>query len=311
MRILLANPRGFCAGVKRAITIVKRALEIWGIPVYVYHQIVHNSYVVRSLGELGAIFIENLSEVPDKAILIFSAHGVSNKVRQQAKNRNLIILDATCPLVKKVHMKVARASQQGIEAILIGHAGHPEVQGTLGQYNNSAAGMYLVQSPLEVYDLHVKKENNLCFMTQTTLSLEDTNHIINLLQKRFPKITGPRKNDICYATTNRQKAVLNLSMKADMILVIGSRNSSNATRLFEIAHRNCKNVYLIDSAIEIQNQWLKNISSVGITAGASTPDVLVNEVVQYLKNNFFIESTEELNGNKENMRFSLPKELLI
>ncbi|WWO99146.1 MAG: 4-hydroxy-3-methylbut-2-enyl diphosphate reductase [Candidatus Dasytiphilus stammeri] len=311
MRILLANPRGFCAGVKRAITIVKRALEIWGSPVYVYHQIVHNSYVVRSLGELGAIFIENLSEVPEKAILIFSAHGVSNKVRHQAQNRDLIILDATCPLVKKVHMKVARASQQGIEAILIGHAGHPEVQGTLGQYNNSVAGIYLVQSSLDVYDLHVKKENNLCFMTQTTLSLEDTNHIINLLQKRFPQITGPRKNDICYATTNRQKAVLDLSMKTDLILVIGSSNSSNATRLFEIAHRNCKKVYLIDSAIEIQNQWLKNISSVGITAGASTPGVLVNEVVQYLKNNFFIESIEELNGNQENMRFSLPKELMI
>ncbi|WWP00821.1 MAG: 4-hydroxy-3-methylbut-2-enyl diphosphate reductase [Candidatus Dasytiphilus stammeri] len=311
MRILLANPRGFCAGVKRAISIVKRALEIWGNPVYVYHEIVHNRYVVRSLCKLGAIFIENLSEVPDEAVLIFSAHGVSNEVRNQAKHRDLIILDATCPLVKKVHMKVARASQQGIEAILIGHAGHPEVQGTLGQYNNSMAGMYLVQSSIDVYNLHVKKENSLCFMTQTTLSLEDTNHLINLLKKKFPKISGPRKNDICYATTNRQKSVLDLSMKVDMILVIGSSNSSNASRLFEIANRNCQKVYLIDSAIEIQNKWLKNISLIGITAGASTPAVLVNEVVQYLKNNFFIESTDELNGNPENMKFPLPKELLI
>ncbi|SUC21112.1 4-hydroxy-3-methylbut-2-enyl diphosphate reductase [Proteus mirabilis] len=238
MQILLANPRGFCAGVDRAISIVERALEIYGAPIYVRHEVVHNRYVVNDLRERGAIFIEEISEVPDNAILIFSAHGVSQAIRQEARSRNLTMLfDATCPLVTKVHMEVARASRKGKEAILIGHAGHPEVEGTMGQYSNPEGGMYLVESPDDVWKLKVKDEDNLCFMTQTTLSVDDTSEVIDALNKRFPKIIGPRKDDICYATTNRQEAARELAERADVVFVVGSKNSSNSNRLAELAQR--------------------------------------------------------------------------
>jgi len=247
MQILLANPRGFCAGVDRAISIVERALEMYGAPIYVRHEVVHNRYVVNSLRERGAIFIEEISEVPDDAILIFSAHGVSQAVRAEAKARNLTMLfDATCPLVTKVHMAVARASRKGVEAILIGHAGHPEVEGTMGQYNNPNGGMYLVESPEDVFRLTVKDENNLSFMTQTTLSVDDTSDIIDALRQRFPAIIGPRKDDICYATTNRQEAVRTLAKDAEVVLVVGSKNSSNSNRLAELAQRAGKPAKLIE-----------------------------------------------------------------
>lgn len=230
MQILLANPRGFCAGVDRAISIVERALELYGAPIYVRHEVVHNRYVVDSLRERGAVFIEEIAEVPDGSILIFSAHGVSQAVRAEAKARDLTMLfDATCPLVTKVHMEVARASRRGTEAILIGHAGHPEVEGTMGQYSNPQGGMYLVESPEDVWKLRVKDEDNLCFMTQTTLSVDDTSDVIDALRQRFPNIIGPRKDDICYATTNRQEAVRNLAGDADVVLVVGSKNSSIPT----------------------------------------------------------------------------------
>lgn len=280
MQILLANPRGFCAGVDRAISIVERALELYGAPIYVRHEVVHNRYVVDSLRERGAVFIEEIAEVPDGSILIFSAHGVSQAVRAEAKARDLTMLfDATCPLVTKVHMEVARASRRGTEAILIGHAGHPEVEGTMGQYSNPKGGMYLVESPEDVWKLQVKDENNLCFMTQTTLSVDDTSDVIDALRQRFPSIIGPRKDDICYATTNRQEAVRNLAGDADVVLVVGSKNSSNSNRLAELAQRVGKPAYLIDSAADIQESWLSEARNIGVTAGASAPDVLVQEVI--------------------------------
>ncbi|MGO1239547.1 MAG: 4-hydroxy-3-methylbut-2-enyl diphosphate reductase, partial [Hafnia alvei] len=284
MQILLANPRGFCAGVDRAISIVERALEIYGAPIYVRHEVVHNRYVVNSLRERGAVFIEEISEVPDNTILIFSAHGVSQAVRAEAKARNLTMLyDATCPLVTKVHMEVARASRKGTEAILIGHAGHPEVEGTMGQYNNPEGGMYLVESPEDVWKLQVKNENNLCFMTQTTLSVDDTSDIIDALRERFPKIVGPRKDDICYATTNRQEAVRNLASEAEVVLVVGSKNSSNSNRLAELAQRAGIPAFLIDSAEDIREEWLKDVKRIGVTAGASAPDILVQDVIKRLQ----------------------------
>lgn len=280
MQILLANPRGFCAGVDRAISIVERALELYGAPIYVRHEVVHNRYVVDSLRERGAVFIEEIAEVPDGSILIFSAHGVSQAVRAEAKARDLTMLfDATCPLVTKVHMEVARASRRGTEAILIGHAGHPEVEGTMGQYSNPQGGMYLVESPEDVWKLRVKDEDNLCFMTQTTLSVDDTSDVIDALRQRFPNIIGPRKDDICYATTNRQEAVRNLAGDADVVLVVGSKNSSNSNRLAELAQRVGKPAYLIDSAADIQESWLSEARNIGVTAGASAPDVLVQEVI--------------------------------
>ncbi|ELV7528279.1 4-hydroxy-3-methylbut-2-enyl diphosphate reductase, partial [Edwardsiella ictaluri] len=280
MRILLANPRGFCAGVDRAISIVERALAIYGAPIYVRHEVVHNRFVVNDLRERGAVFIEEISEVPDGAILIFSAHGVSQAVRAEAKARHLTMLfDATCPLVTKVHMEVARASRRGTEAILIGHAGHPEVEGTMGQYSNPQGGMYLVESPQDVWQLQVKDEQNLCFMTQTTLSVDDTSEVIDALRARFPAIVGPRKDDICYATTNRQEAVRSLAVQADVVLVVGSKNSSNSNRLAELARRAGRAAYLIDSASDIDDAWLSGVGCVGVTAGASAPDVLVREVI--------------------------------
>ncbi|MFI8415115.1 4-hydroxy-3-methylbut-2-enyl diphosphate reductase [Serratia sp. NPDC078593] len=311
MQILLANPRGFCAGVDRAISIVERALEIYGAPIYVRHEVVHNRYVVDSLRARGAVFIEEISEVPDGSILIFSAHGVSQAVRAEAKARDLTMLfDATCPLVTKVHMEVARASRKGTEAILIGHAGHPEVEGTMGQYSNPEGGMYLVESPEDVWKLQVKNENNLCFMTQTTLSVDDTSDVIDALRQRFPKIIGPRKDDICYATTNRQEAVRNLAGDADVVLVVGSKNSSNSNRLAELAQRVGKPAYLIDSAADIQEQWLKNAVNVGVTAGASAPDVLVQDVISRLKA-LGGKDVQEISGREENIVFEVPKELRV
>jgi len=309
MQILLAKPRGFCAGVDRAISIVERALELYGAPIYVRHEVVHNRYVVDSLRERGAVFIEEISEVPDGAILIFSAHGVSQAVRAEAKARDLTMLfDATCPLVTKVHMEVARASHRGTEAILIGHAGHPEVEGTMGQYSNLQGGMYLVESPKDLWQLRVKDENNLCFMTQTTLSVDDTSDVIDALRQRFPSIIGPRKDDICYATTNRQEAVRNLADDADVVLVVGSKNSSNSNRLAELAQRVGKPAYLIDSAADIKESWLSQVRNIGVTAGASAPDVLVQEVISRLKA-LGGKEVHEISGREENIVFEMPKEL--
>ena len=311
MQILLANPRGFCAGVDRAISIVERALELYGAPIYVRHEVVHNRYVVDSLRERGAVFIEEIAEVPDGSILIFSAHGVSQAVRAEAKARDLTMLfDATCPLVTKVHMEVARASRRGTEAILIGHAGHPEVEGTMGQYSNPQGGMYLVESPEDVWKLQVKDENNLCFMTQTTLSVDDTSDVIDALRQRFPSIIGPRKDDICYATTNRQEAVRNLAGDADVVLVVGSKNSSNSNRLAELAQRVGKPAYLIDSAADIQESWLSEARNIGVTAGASAPDVLVQEVISRLKARGGVD-VHEISGREENIVFEVPKELRV
>jgi len=308
MQILLANPRGFCAGVDRAISIVERALELYGAPIYVRHEVVHNRYVVDGLRQRGAIFIEELSEVPDGAILIFSAHGVSQAVRTEAKGRNLTVFDATCPLVTKVHMEVARASRKGNEAILIGHAGHPEVEGTMGQYSNPEGGMYLVESPEDVYQLPVKNPKNISFMTQTTLSVDDTSDVIDALRKHLPQIVGPRKDDICYATTNRQEAVRDLALKADVVLVVGSKNSSNSNRLAELAQRIGKPAYLIDSASDIDPEWVKNIQSVGVTAGASAPEVLVQYVISRLRELGGDEAIE-MSGCEENIIFEVPKAL--
>ncbi|MGP1930270.1 MAG: 4-hydroxy-3-methylbut-2-enyl diphosphate reductase [Arsenophonus sp. ET-YP4-MAG3] len=311
MQILLTNPRGFCAGVDRAISIVNRALALYGPPIYVRHEVVHNRYVVDNLRKCGTIFIEQIHEVPDGSILIFSAHGVSQSIRQQAKKRHLTMLfDATCPLVTKVHMEVVRASRTGKEAILIGHFGHPEVEGTMGQYNNLAGGIYLVESPEDVWKLQVKNKNNLCFMTQTTLSVDDTKYIINALITRFPNISRPRKDNICYATTNRQEAIRELANKADIILVVGSKNSSNSNRLAELAQRLGKFTYLIDSVDDIQENWLENMKIIGLTAGASAPDILVRQVIKHLK---ILGANEiiELTGHKENIIFKVPKELRI
>ncbi|RJL26738.1 4-hydroxy-3-methylbut-2-enyl diphosphate reductase [Pectobacterium polaris] len=310
MQILLANPRGFCAGVDRAISIVERALELFGTPIYVRHEVVHNRYVVNGLRERGAIFIEQIEDVPDGAILIFSAHGVSQAVRNEAKNRDLTVFDATCPLVTKVHMEVARASKKGVEAILIGHAGHPEVEGTMGQYSSADGGMYLVESPEDVWQLQVKDESNLCFMTQTTLSVDDTYAVIDALRERFPQIVGPRKDDICYATTNRQEAVRHLSDKADVVFVVGSKNSSNSNRLAELAQRAGKAAYLIDSSEDIQESWLEGASHVGVTAGASAPDILVQQVIQRLKE-LGGKVAIEMQGREENIVFEVPKELRV
>jgi len=284
MEIHLANPRGFCAGVDRAIGIVENALEIFGAPVYVRHEVVHNKYVVDGLREKGAIFVDELDEVPDDATVIFSAHGVAKAVREEAARRELRVFDAICPLVTKVHMEVGEYQRDGRESILIGHAGHPEVEGTLGQYNasNGRGGMYLVESVQDVWDLKVKDPEFLAFVTQTTLSMDDTAEIIDALRKRFPKIAGPKKEDICYATQNRQDAVKRLLENSDLILVVGSQTSSNSTRLKEIAEKQGIAAYLIDNADEIQASWLEGKHSVGVTAGASAPEVLVEHVVEKL-----------------------------
>lgn len=309
MQILLANPRGFCAGVDRAISIVENALTLYGAPIYVRHEVVHNRYVVDSLRKRGAIFIEQISEVPDGAILIFSAHGVSQAVRNEAKSRDLTVFDATCPLVTKVHMEVARASRRGEESILIGHAGHPEVEGTMGQYNNPQ-GDVLVESPEDVLKLEVKNDARLSFMTQTTLSVDDTSDVIDALRARFPKIVGPRKDDICYATTNRQEAVRALAEQADVVLVVGSKNSSNSNRLAELAQRMGKAAYLIDDASDIREAWVKDAACVGVTAGASAPDILVQNVITRLQELGGGEAVP-LEGREENIVFEVPKELRV
>ncbi|WP_346838839.1 4-hydroxy-3-methylbut-2-enyl diphosphate reductase [Microbulbifer sp. SAOS-129_SWC] len=307
--IRLANPRGFCAGVDRAIDIVNRALDVFGAPIYVRHEVVHNKFVVDSLRERGAVFVDELCEVPDDVIVIFSAHGVSKAVQQEAAERGLKVFDATCPLVTKVHMEVSKFSTEGSECILIGHAGHPEVEGTMGQYERNAGGaIYLVEDEQDVHKLQVQDENNLAFVTQTTLSMDDTARVIDALRARFPQIRGPRKDDICYATQNRQDAVKQLALECDLVLVVGSPNSSNSNRLRELAERCGATAKLIDGATDIDSTWLAGKRSIGITAGASAPEVLVREVIERLQQ-LGAELPEELAGAEENIRFSLPKEL--
>lgn len=308
MKILLANPRGFCAGVDRAIAIVNRALDTLGPPIYVRHEVVHNRTVVDELRERGAVFVDEITEIPSGATAIFSAHGVSQDVREQARQHNLHVFDATCPLVTKVHLEVARYSRLGQECILIGHAGHPEVEGTLGQYDNVAGGIYLIESEADIEKLQIKNPDFLAYVTQTTLSVDDTTNIINLLQKRFPKIMGPKKEDICYATQNRQEAVKELAKQCDVVFVVGSVNSSNSNRLKEVAERLGCSAYLIDSADDIQQSWLQGKNVAGVTAGASAPENLVQQVVQRLQE-WGGEFVEELAGREENVTFALPREL--
>lgn len=310
MKILLANPRGFCAGVDRAILIVELALEIHGAPIYVRHEVVHNRFVVDGLKAKGAIFVEELDEVPDDAIVIFSAHGVSQAVRQEAKRRGLKVFDATCPLVTKVHMQVARASRKGTKAILIGHEGHPEVLGTMGQYDNEEGGIYLVESVEDIANLPVSNQDELTFMTQTTLSIDDTSGVIEALKEKYPAIQGPRKNDICYATTNRQQAVRELAKQSQLVLVIGSKNSSNSNRLAELASRMGVQSRLIDGPEDIDASWLGGVKTIGITAGASAPEVLVQSVILHLKG-LGVTEVANLEGLEENMFFEVPKELRI
>jgi len=310
MQIILANPRGFCAGVDRAIEIVERAIEAFGTPMYVRHEVVHNRTVVEGLRAKGAVFIEELSDVPKESYVIFSAHGVSKKVQQQAIERSLTVFDATCPLVTKVHIEVAKNAQADREVVLIGHEGHPEVEGTMGQYEKCTehGAIYLVEVPEDVKELKVHNPNNLAYVTQTTLSITDTQIMVNALRKYFPKIQGPKKNDICYATQNRQDAITDLAEKSDLILVVGSPNSSNSNRLREIAEQLETPAYLIDTAADMQQQWLKNVDVIGVTAGASAPEVLVQEVISQLQL-WGGQTAEENQGIDEKVVFSLPKEL--
>ncbi|MBA1202592.1 4-hydroxy-3-methylbut-2-enyl diphosphate reductase [Pseudomonas capeferrum] len=311
MQIKLANPRGFCAGVDRAIEIVNRALEVFGPPIYVRHEVVHNKFVVEDLRARGAIFVEELDQVPDDVIVIFSAHGVSQAVRQEAAGRGLKVFDATCPLVTKVHIEVAKYSRDGKECILIGHAGHPEVEGTMGQYDASNGGsIYLVEDEEDVASLQVRDPDRLAFVTQTTLSMDDTGRVIDALRARFPNIGGPRKDDICYATQNRQDAVKQLASECNVVLVVGSPNSSNSNRLRELAERMGTPAYLIDGAEDMQRAWFDGIERIGITAGASAPEVLVRGVIDQLKA-WGAVGAEELEGRPENITFSMPKELRV
>ena len=311
MKIKMANPRGFCAGVDRAIDIVNRALDLFEPPIYVRHEVVHNKFVVNGLRDRGAVFVDELHEVPDDSIVIFSAHGVSQTVRNEATARGLKVFDATCPLVTKVHLEVSRYSADGSECILIGHKGHPEVEGTMGQYDHSNGGnIYLVEDEEDVAALEVENPEALYYVTQTTLSMDDTAKVIEALRAKFEKIEGPRKDDICYATQNRQDAVKVLATGTELLLVVGSPNSSNSNRLRELGERMGAKAYLIDNAEEIQKEWLDGIESIGITAGASAPEVLVQSVVDRLKE-WGGEVPEELQGQEENVVFSLPKELRL
>ncbi|TBU73180.1 4-hydroxy-3-methylbut-2-enyl diphosphate reductase [Pseudomonas daroniae] len=311
MHIKLANPRGFCAGVDRAIEIVNRALEVFGPPIYVRHEVVHNKFVVEDLRARGAIFVEELDQVPDDVIVIFSAHGVSQAVRNEASNRGLKVFDATCPLVTKVHLEVVRYSRDGRECILIGHAGHPEVEGTMGQYDASNGGaIYLVEDEKDVATLQVRNPDSLAFVTQTTLSMDDTSKVIDALRERFPNIGGPRKDDICYATQNRQDAVKQLADECDVLLVVGSPNSSNSNRLRELAERMGTPAYLIDGAEDLKREWFEGAKGVGITAGASAPEVLVRGVIAKL-GEWGANNVQELDGRPENVTFSMPKELRL
>lgn len=309
MDILLANPRGFCAGVDRAIEIVERALTAFGAPIYVRHEVVHNRFVVDGLRAKGAVFVEEIDEVPDGATVIFSAHGVSQAVRNQAETRDLTVFDATCPLVTKVHIEVTRFSREGREVILIGHAGHPEVEGTMGQFDASAGGrMYLVESPADIADLDIKNPDRLAFVTQTTLSVDDAAAVIDALRARFPAVEGPRRDDICYATQNRQDAVRSLSEGCDLVLVVGSPNSSNSNRLRELAAKTGIPAYLIDGASDIRREWLGESRRIGITAGASAPEKLVRDVIAQLLA-WGATGVTELAGREEKITFSLPNTL--
>lgn len=309
MQIKLANPRGFCAGVDRAIDIVNRALDLFEPPIYVRHEVVHNKFVVDGLRDRGAIFVDELHEVPDDSIVIFSAHGVSQAVRKNAASRGLKVFDATCPLVTKVHLEVARYSADGSECILIGHKGHPEVEGTMGQYDHSKGGdMYLVENEEDVQALQVRDPSRLSYVTQTTLSMDDTAKVIDALRVKFPMIQGPRKDDICYATQNRQDAVKQLAAECDLLLVVGSPNSSNSNRLRELGERMGAKAFLVDNASELEESWFEGATAVGITAGASAPEVLVQEVISRLQS-FGGKTAEEIDGVQENVVFSLPKEL--
>ena len=310
-RVLLANPRGFCAGVDRAISIVERALELFGAPIYVRHEVVHNRFVVDNLKAKGAIFVEELSEVPDGNTVIFSAHGVSQAVRDEAAGRDLRVFDATCPLVTKVHLEVHRHATDGREVVLIGHAGHPEVEGTIGQYVGEGAdrgGIYLVEKPEDVERLEVHDPSDLAFVSQTTLSMDDTAKIIEALKERFPAIDAPRKDDICYATQNRQDAVKELVKQVDLLLVVGSQNSSNSNRLRELATRGGVPAYLIDDADSIDPSWFEGRDCIGLTAGASAPEVLVQSVIERLRH-WGAAAPENLYGREEKVVFSLPKDL--
>ncbi len=311
MKIILANPRGFCAGVDRAIEIVNRALDLFGAPIYVRHEVVHNRFVVESLRQRGAIFVDELDEIPDGNTVIFSAHGVSMAVREEAERRDLRIFDATCPLVTRVHMEVARFSRDGYEVILIGHRGHPEVEGTMGQYlgQKDEGGIYLVVTSEDVAELPIRNPEKLAYVTQTTLSMDDSQMVVRALQQRFPSIHRPNKNDICYATQNRQDAVKELADRCELVLVVGSPNSSNSNRLREIAEKHGTRAYLIDHADDIQSEWLVGVESIGLTAGASAPDLLVDQVIEQLSR-WGAEEVEQLAGREERVEFSLPKELV-
>ncbi|WP_273806555.1 MULTISPECIES: 4-hydroxy-3-methylbut-2-enyl diphosphate reductase [unclassified Pseudomonas] len=311
MQIKLANPRGFCAGVDRAIDIVDRALDVFGPPIYVRHEVVHNKFVVDNLRARGALFVEDVADVPDDVILIFSAHGVSQAVRREAAERGLKVFDATCPLVTKVHMEVARYSRDGQECILIGHAGHPEVEGTMGQYDDRAGGaIYLVEDEEDVAKLEVRNPEALFYVSQTTLSMDDTRIVIDALRARFPHINGPRKNDICYATTNRQDAVKTLALESDVVLVVGSPSSSNSNRLRELAERLGTPAYLIDGAEDMQQSWFEGVQRIGVTAGASAPEVLVRGVIDQLQS-WGATGEVELEGEPEHITFTLPRELRV
>lgn len=310
MKILLANPRGFCAGVDRAISIVERALEMYQPPIYVRHEVVHNRFVVEGLKQRGAIFVEELHEVPDDNIVIFSAHGVSQAVRNEAKARQLTVFDATCPLVTKVHMEVARASRRNMEVVLIGHAGHPEVEGTMGQYASETGGMYLVETPADVEKLTVKDPSNLHYVSQTTLSVDETADVIDKLRQVFPDIQGPRKDDICYATQNRQDAVREMAEAVDVMIVVGSKNSSNSNRLRELAEKLGTPGFLTDCPEDVEPVWFEGKSKVGVTAGASAPEELVNQIIERIRQLSGAE-VEELSGREENMFFEVPRELQV
>jgi 4-hydroxy-3-methylbut-2-enyl diphosphate reductase len=310
MQIQLANPRGFCAGVDRAITIVERALEMFPHPIYVRHEVVHNKFVVDGLKEKGAVFVAELDQVPDDSIVIFSAHGVSQAVRKEADRRGLKVFDATCPLVTKVHMEVTRASKRGTECILIGHKGHPEVEGTMGQYDNPNGGIYLVETAEDARSLQVKNPNDLYYCSQTTLSVDDTADVIDALRETFPKIDGPRKDDICYATQNRQDAVRDMAHKCDLVLVVGATNSSNSNRLRELSEKLGTRAYLIADANAIEANWLNNATQIGVTAGASAPEVLVRGVIDRLQS-LGAGDVQELSGREENIEFAVPKELQV
>ncbi len=309
MEIKMANPRGFCAGVDRAIAIVNRALDVFGAPIYVRHEVVHNKFVVDGLRDRGAVFVDELHEVPNDAIVIFSAHGVSKQVQNEAGDRGLKVFDATCPLVTKVHMEVSKFARDGMECVLIGHQGHPEVEGTMGQYFSSKGGaIYLVETVDDVKSLQVNDPEHLAYVTQTTLSVDDTAAIIDALREHFPHIQGPRKDDICYATQNRQDAVKTLALETDVVFVVGSPNSSNSNRLRELAERCGTTAYLVDDPQQLEKAWLDKAVTIGVTAGASAPEELVSAVVNQLRD-WGGESPNELVGREENIVFSMPKEL--